>query len=123
VSDKGPVLRVGIVGLGVAAGLVLPEITAHPRVRIVAGADPRAAAREAFASRFQAETYADIEALCANRSVDLVYIFTPNRLHAAHAVVAAEHRKQIILDKPLGLSLAEADPKPTRPLPPPSAMG
>jgi phthalate 4,5-cis-dihydrodiol dehydrogenase len=109
VSDKGPVLRVGVVGLGVAAGLVLPEIAADPRVRIVAGADPRAAAREAFASRFQAEAYTDIEALCASPNVDLVYIFTPNRLHAEHAVVAAEHGKQIILDKPLGLSLAEAD--------------
>jgi phthalate 4,5-cis-dihydrodiol dehydrogenase len=104
-----PVLRVGVVGLGVAAALVLPEIAAHPRVRITAGADPRPAAREAFARQFQAATYSSIEALCASRDVDLVYLFTPNRLHAAHAVVAAEHGKQIILDKPLGLSLAEAD--------------
>jgi phthalate 4,5-cis-dihydrodiol dehydrogenase len=102
-------MRVGVVGLGVAAGLVLPEIAAHPRVRLTAGADPRAVAREAFASRFQAESYADVEALCASPNVDLVYIFTPNRLHAQHAVVAAEHGKQVILDKPLGLSLQEAD--------------
>jgi phthalate 4,5-cis-dihydrodiol dehydrogenase len=102
-------MRVGVVGLGVAGGLVLPEIAAHPGVTITAGADPRPAAREAFARQFQAETYPDIEALCASPNVDLVYIFTPNRLHAQHAVVAAEHRKQVILDKPLGLSLAEAD--------------
>jgi phthalate 4,5-cis-dihydrodiol dehydrogenase len=109
VSSDGPSLRIGVVGLGVAAGLVLPEIAAHPRVRITAGADPRAEAREAFASQFQAETYPDVEGLCASPNVDLVYIFTPNRLHAAHAVVAAEHRKQVILDKPIGLSLDEAD--------------
>jgi phthalate 4,5-cis-dihydrodiol dehydrogenase len=102
-------LRVGVVGLGVAAGLVLPEIAAHPRVKITAGADPRPEAREAFASQFQAETYPDVEPLCASPNLDLVYIFTPNRLHAQHAVVAAEHGKQVILDKPLGLSLAEAD--------------
>jgi phthalate 4,5-cis-dihydrodiol dehydrogenase len=108
VSD-GRTLRVGVVGLGVAAGLVLPEITAHPGVRITAGADPRPEAREAFASQFQAQTYTEVEALCASPNVDLVYIFTPNRLHAQHAVVAAEHGKQVILDKPIGLSLAEAD--------------
>jgi phthalate 4,5-cis-dihydrodiol dehydrogenase len=109
VTSSGPVLRVGVVGLGVAAGLVLPEIAAHPGVRITAGADPRAVARDAFASQFNAETYTDIEPLCASPNVDLVYIFTPNRLHARHAVLAAEHGKQVILDKPLGLSLAEAD--------------
>jgi phthalate 4,5-cis-dihydrodiol dehydrogenase len=109
VSANAPVLRVGVVGLGVAGGLVLPEIAAHPGVRITAGADPRPPAREAFASQFQAETYTDIESLCASPNVDLVYIFTPNRLHAQHAVIAAERGKQVILDKPLGLSLAEAD--------------
>ena len=108
-TANGPVLRVGVVGLGVAAGLVLPEIAAHPRVRITAGADPRPAAREAFASQFQAETYTEVEAVCGSPNVDLVYIFTPNRLHSEHAVVAAEHGKQVILDKPLGLSLPEAD--------------
>jgi phthalate 4,5-cis-dihydrodiol dehydrogenase len=103
------VLRVGVVGLGVAAGLVLPEIAAHPRVKLTAGADPRAVARDAFASQFQAETYESVEALCVSPNVDLVYIFTPNRFHARHAVLAAEHGKQVILDKPLGLSLEEAD--------------
>ena len=102
-------MRVGVAGLGVAASLALPDIAAHPRVRITAGADPRPAAREAFAAQFGARAYDSIEAMCASPDVDLVYILTPNRLHAAHAVLAAEHGKQIILDKPLGISLEEAD--------------
>ena len=102
-------MRVGVAGLGLAARLVLPEIAAHPHARIIAGADPRQAAREAFASQFEARAYPSIDGLCASSDVDLVYILTPNRLHAAHAIVAADHRKQIILDKPLGISLVEAD--------------
>ena len=108
-TSNPQVMRVGIAGLGVAAALAMPEIQSHPHVQIVAGADPRQAARDAFAAQFGAETYASIEELCASSAVDLVYIFTPNRFHATHAVLAAEHGKQIILDKPLGISMEEAD--------------
>ena len=108
-SGSAEVMRVGVAGLGVAASLALPEIARHPRVRITAGADPRAAARDAFASQFQAETFSSVETLCASPKVDLVYILTPNRMHAAHAVVAAEHGKQVVLDKPVALSLDDAD--------------
>jgi phthalate 4,5-cis-dihydrodiol dehydrogenase len=108
-SDDGPRLRVGIAGLGVAAATALPQIAAHPRVRITAGADPRPVAREAFAREFGAETYESVEALCASPAVDVVYVLTPSRLHAEHAIVAAEHGKQVVADKPMALTLADCD--------------
>jgi len=103
------VLRVGIGGLGVGATAMMAEAAAHPRVKIVAGADPRPEAREKFASQFGAETYRTLEDMCESPNVDLVYVMTPNRMHAGHAVVAAEHGKQVLLDKPMGLTLAECD--------------
>jgi phthalate 4,5-cis-dihydrodiol dehydrogenase len=105
----GRKMRLGIIGLGVASTLALPEIARHPDVQITAGADPRPAAREAFAARFQARTYDSAEALCASPEVDAVTILTPNRMHAEHAILAAEHAKQVILDKPLALTLEDAD--------------
>src|SRR5262249_14553690 len=107
--DDGPILRVGIAGLGVASTNALPEIMAHPRVRITAAADVRAAARDAVARPFQAETYATGQALCASPNVDAVYVLPPNRFHAAHAIAAAEHGKQVIADKPMALTLADCD--------------
>src|SRR5436305_15160290 len=107
--DDGPILRVGIAGLGVASTNALLELAAHPRVRITAAADVRAAARDAFARQFQAETYDSVEALCASPHVDAVYVLTPNRWHAAHAIAAAEHGKQVIADKPMALTLADCD--------------
>jgi phthalate 4,5-cis-dihydrodiol dehydrogenase len=106
------VMRIGVAGLGTGAANALsetPGLASHPNVRLVAGADPRAAARERFASQFGGAVYADIEQLCACDDVDSVYILTPSRLHAEHAIIAAEHGKQIILDKPMALSLADCD--------------
>ena len=108
-SNDGPILRVGLAGLGVAAALAVPHLAAHPRVRLTAAADPRRRAREAFARQFAAETYESVEALCASPSVDAVYVLTPSHLHAAHSILAAERGKQVIADKPMALTLADCD--------------
>ena len=34
---------------------------------------------------------------------------TPDEMHAEHADLAAEHGKQVILDKPMGLTLEQCD--------------
>lgn len=104
-----PPLRIGIAGLGAASVNALPSIAAHPKIRITAAADPRAAAREAFASQFQAEVFDSVEGLCASPNVDAVYVLTPNEFHARHAILAAEHGKQVIGDKPMALTLEDCD--------------
>ena len=104
-----PTLRIGIVGLGVASTAMLPEVAAHPNVRITAGADVRQQALDRFASKFGGETYHSMEDLCKSPNVDAVYIFTPNRFHAEHAIIAAEHGKQVTADKPMALTLGDCD--------------
>src|SRR4051794_274822 len=108
-STPTPPLRVGVAGLGVASTFALPEIAAHPGVRLTAAADARPAAREAFARQYGAPTYATVEALCESPHVDAVYVLTPNRWHARHAIMAAEGGKQVIADKPMALTLADCD--------------
>ena len=101
--------NVGIVGLGAGAMNMLPELHANPHVKIVAAADPRPQAIDRFKREFGGETYADAVDLCASPNVDVVYVMTPDNMHAAHAIAAAENGKQILLDKPMGLSLPECD--------------
>jgi phthalate 4,5-cis-dihydrodiol dehydrogenase len=108
-SSSTPPLRVGVAGLGVASTFALPAIAAHPRVRLAAAADARPAAREAFARQYGAPTYETVEALCESPHVDAVYVLTPNRWHARHAIMAAEGGKQVIADKPMALTLADCD--------------
>jgi phthalate 4,5-cis-dihydrodiol dehydrogenase len=102
-----PVLRFGVIGLGRAATSMLPSLAAHPHVRLVAAADPRSEARERFAAQFQADAYADAEALVRRPDVDAVYIATPHQCHAEHVILAAAHGKHAICEKPMALTLAD----------------
>jgi phthalate 4,5-cis-dihydrodiol dehydrogenase len=99
----------GIAGLGVASTQILPPIAKLPFIKIAAAADTRADAVAKFREQYQAEGYSSIEELCASPNVDAVYIATPNAFHAEHAITAARHKKHIIVEKPMAMTLAECD--------------
>src|SRR5436309_822744 len=96
-------IRVGVAGLGRAFGLMLPTLAGDPRIELVAAADPRSEATNAFASQFGARTYAAFDALCADPDVELVYIATPHQYHAEHAVLAAGLGKHVLVEKPMAI--------------------
>lgn len=100
-------LRVGVAGLGRAFAVMLPTFTADPRVELVGAADMRAEARKRFAEEFSASTYATVEELCADPTVEVIYVATPHQLHARHAVLAARHSKHLLVEKPMALTLEE----------------
>ncbi len=102
-------LRLGVAGLGVASTQILPPISALPHIKIAAACDLRIDALQKFRQTYQGETYTSVEGLCASPNVDAVYIATPNQLHAQHAITAAEHKKHIIVEKPMALSIAECE--------------
>jgi phthalate 4,5-cis-dihydrodiol dehydrogenase len=104
---EGRKLRVGIAGLGRAFTIMLPTFVADPRVSLVAAADPRPEARARFAAEFSASVYDSVEALCADPAVEIVYIATPHQFHAAQAILAAQHGKHLLIEKPMALSLDE----------------
>ncbi|HEV3373216.1 MAG TPA: Gfo/Idh/MocA family oxidoreductase [Xanthobacteraceae bacterium] len=100
-------LGLGVAGLGRAFTLMLPTFAADPRVALVAAADTRAEARQRFAADFAAKSYATVEELCADPAVEAVYVATPHQFHARHAVLAAQHGKHLLIEKPMALSLAD----------------
>jgi phthalate 4,5-cis-dihydrodiol dehydrogenase len=102
-------LRLGIVGLGRAATSILPSFLAHPQVTLTAGADLRKDALDKFARQFGAETYQNAEDLCKSPNVDAVYIATPHQFHAAHTVMAASYGKDVMVEKPMALTLEDCD--------------
>jgi phthalate 4,5-cis-dihydrodiol dehydrogenase len=102
-------LRVGIAGLGRAFAIMLPTLRAHPRVSVVAAADPREAARRQFAADFGGAAYARVEELCADARVDAIYVASPHQLHAEHVIAAARAGKHVLVEKPMALTLAECD--------------
>jgi len=107
-ADLKPV-GLGIAGLGMAGAVMVHAAAAHPGFVIKAAADPQPVPRAAFARDHNARAHADIEALAADPEVEAVYIATPHQFHAPHAILAAEHGKHIILEKPMALTLADCD--------------
>ena len=100
-------LRLGVAGLGRAFTLMLPTFTADERIVIAGGADPRPEARQQFETDFGVRAFDSIESLCADRSIDVVYIASPHQFHAAQTQIAAKAGKHIVVEKPIALSIDE----------------
>jgi len=102
-------LGLGIAGLGVASTMVLPGVAEFPHARIVAAADVRANALDAFRKTYGGHGHNSVEALCVDPDVDVIWIATPNHLHCEHTVMAAEHGKHVICTKPMALTITECE--------------
>ncbi|HEY7496371.1 MAG TPA: Gfo/Idh/MocA family oxidoreductase [Candidatus Tectomicrobia bacterium] len=102
-------LRIGIVGLGGGASDMIPAFVQHPHITLTAAADIDPGQLEHFQGEFHGETYLNAEELCQSAQVDVVYIATPNQFHTAHALLALEQGKHVLVEKPMTLTLADAD--------------
>ena len=102
-------VKIGIVGLGGGARQMIPAITKHPNMQIVAAADVDSTALRNFTNDFQVSAFADAEELCSQQEIDAVYVATPNHLHLQHASWALQRGKHVLLEKPMTMTLSEAD--------------
>ena len=91
-------LRIGVAGLGRAFSFMLPTFVLDERIELVAGADPRAEARDRFAVDFGAKTYAEVEALCADPDVEVVYISPPHQHHMPNALAGVRNGKHVLVE-------------------------
>jgi len=108
-ETTGKRLKLGIVGIGVGASEILPAMEAAPEIELVAGADVNRRVLETFHARYGAKVYDSIEKLCEDPEVEAVWISTPNKFHAPHTIIAAERGKHVVVEKPMAISLKEAE--------------
>jgi len=102
-------LKMGMIGIGVGGTEMLPAMEAMEELDLVAGADPNPTTLERFKARYGARTYTSAEALCQDPDVEAVWVSSPNRFHAAHAILAANNGKHVVVEKPMAVSLQEAE--------------
>jgi phthalate 4,5-cis-dihydrodiol dehydrogenase len=100
-------LRLGVAGLGRAFTVMLPTFLADSRIALVAAADPRPEARARFVKDFSARACETVEELCADPSVEIVYVATPHQRHAGHTMLAAQHGKHALIEKPMAITLQD----------------
>ena len=103
-------VRWGIIGLGrIADTEIAPAISASPHGALHGVVSREQGRAESFAGRHgAARALTRFEDLLADPAVGAVYIATPNALHADQVVAAARAGKQVMCDKPLALSVADA---------------
>jgi phthalate 4,5-cis-dihydrodiol dehydrogenase len=103
-------LKIGMIGIGVGGAEILPAMETTPGIELVAGADIVPATLERFQARYPStRTYLSAEDLCRDPNVEAVWVSTPNRFHAQHTILAAEHGKHVVVEKPMAISLDEAE--------------
>jgi predicted dehydrogenase len=108
VTDKR--LSAGVIGCGSISGAHTKALSLMPEVRLAAVCDIDESRAKAFAEKFGAETYyTDVDEMLAQDDIDFIVNATANDLHAPLSIRALDAGKHVLVQKPIALSLAEAD--------------
>ena len=103
-------LRVALVGTGWVMDFHARAVREHPGAELVAAANWREPSLRALAGRHHIpRVTTDWRELAADPAVDAVVVATPNALHAEQAIAFLEAGKHVLVEKPMGRTLAEAD--------------
>jgi len=104
-------LTVGLIGCGQFAPLHLDALVRNEHVHRVVAADPDEAAVAAMHRRYGIirRIATDWRAVVESDEVDIVDILTPHDSHREVAIAALEAGKDVICEKPIARTLAEAD--------------
>ena len=106
-----PVLRVALIGCGRIAKRHA-ELLASGSIEgasIVGAVEPNEIKRNAFAKNYNVPCFEDTTKLLDQVEIDAVAILTPSGMHASQVVQLAPHVHNIIVEKPMALSLEDAD--------------
>src|SRR2546423_6519125 len=105
-----PDIGIGIIGSGFVAEIHAEALRRVSGARIVAAASPTEAHVREFCSRHGVGRWlTDYRRLLELPEVDAVSLCLPNDLHCAAAVDAAAAGKHVLCEKPLCMTLEEAD--------------
>jgi len=107
-------LGVALVGLGNYSTLILSKVLKESErcylAGVVSGSPSKAKewAKQYGFSEKNIYNYQNFPDIAGNKDIDIVYVVTPNSLHAAHTVTALAAGKHVICEKPMALNAVEA---------------
>ncbi|MGI8922513.1 MAG: Gfo/Idh/MocA family protein [Fimbriimonadales bacterium] len=102
-------LRTAIVGCGFMGRMHANVYSTLDNARLTAVADHRPEILDRFAEDFGASKYASLENLLQNEEVDAIDVCLPTHLHNVATTMAARAGKHVFCEKPMALTLDEAD--------------
>src|SRR5436305_469694 len=108
-SVDDDLIRLGVIGCGGFGLFALQHFTQVPGVKLVGLAGTHRPPVLAAAARFGVANVEEVGELLGRNDVDAVYIATPPFLHFPQAMAALKAGKHVIVEKPLALTVAQAD--------------
>ena len=105
-------LKVGIIGCGgIANGKHMPSIKQIKEVEMIAFCDTVIERAKKAAEEYGevgAKTYSDYKELLSDKSIDIIYVLTPNRDHSPMTIDALNAGKHVMCEKPMAKTSKEA---------------
>ena len=104
-------LRIGIIGTGGISGSHIGAYLNQPDVELVAGCDLIPGKAEAKFAEYEvkdAKFFTDYKEMIDTVEMDAVSVCTYNRTHAECTIYALEHGLNVLLEKPMTVTLDEA---------------
>jgi phthalate 4,5-cis-dihydrodiol dehydrogenase len=102
-------LRMGLAGLGAASTHILRALDSYDNIVVTAACDVREDALAAFRATRAGLTFSSVAEMAGSDEVDAVYVATPNYLHCEHVMEAIARGKDVIVEKPIAVTLEECD--------------
>jgi predicted dehydrogenase len=88
------------------------ELLGHkqiPNARLAAVCDVKGTRAEAIARQFDVPAYTDMHEMLRTEPIDVAVVLTESGLHADHVVALAAYKVHIVVEKPMALTLKDAD--------------
>jgi len=102
-------MNFAIVGCGHIAKKHAEAVNQIEGANLVAVCDKVPQAMDEYVQKYGAKPYENLVDMLNDPSIDIVNICTPSGLHASIAVAVAKAKKHVIVEKPIALTLEDAD--------------
>ncbi len=104
------VVRLGVISFAHShVNAYIEEIKDFPNAEVVAGWDDNYERGAAQCHKYGLAWEADLDALLRREDLNAVFVTSPTVQHAGHAIAAAQAGKDVLLQKPMALTLADCD--------------
>lgn len=102
-------MNFAILGCGFIAKKHADAINNIQNARLTAVCDKLESAMEPYVNQYNAKPYTDLHVMLKDPSIDVVCICSPSGLHAVHAEEVAAAKKNIIIEKPIAMTIEETN--------------
>ena len=108
--EDSAVRGVMIIGAGTVSGKYLNYFSKNKRTRLIAVADPSSCVRDRIGMEYHPDLLvSDYKEVIERDDIHIVVVCTPHNLHYSVVIDSLEAGKDVICEKPLAVSVKEAD--------------